>query len=121
LPRREKSLARLTLRSTSPAQEALVSMSTASWSPPRLAPNAGRVVVQASRWAMQIQRTKTMASKQTNKQATGAAKSSQPVRHGLARRNVGELEASTRTQHPYNLTRDPGVCRRRAGGTAVPE
>src|SRR5882762_8607209 len=45
-----------------------------SWVATRLAPSAGLVVVQASRWAMRIQRTKTMASKQTRKQATSAAK-----------------------------------------------
>src|SRR5438105_8947443 len=40
-------------RSTSPAREALLSVSTAPpGSPPRLAPSAGLVVVQASRWAM---------------------------------------------------------------------
>ena len=69
-----KSLSRRTFRSTSPAQEALLSMSTApSWVAARLAPRAGLVVVQASRWAMRIQRTKTMASKQPRKQTkTGA-------------------------------------------------
>jgi hypothetical protein len=50
-------------------------MSTApSWVATRLAPRAGLVVVQASRWAMRIQRTKTMASKQPRKQAKSAAK-----------------------------------------------
>src|SRR5712671_6194246 len=43
-------------------------------SPPRLAPSAGLVVVQASRWAMLIQRTKTMASKQPRKQTKSGAK-----------------------------------------------
>src|SRR5438128_5927472 len=38
----------------------------------RLAPSAGLVVVQASRRVMQIQRTKTMASKQPRKQAKSA-------------------------------------------------
>src|SRR5437016_10172214 len=62
-------------RSTSPAREALLSVSTAPpGSPPRLAPSAGLVVVQASRWAMRIQRTKTMASKQPRKQTKSAAK-----------------------------------------------
>src|SRR5438094_6697810 len=60
-------------RSTSPAREALLSVSTAPpGSPPRLAPSAGLVVVQASRWAMRIQRTKTMASKQPRKQTKSA-------------------------------------------------
>src|SRR5438034_9342305 len=50
-------------------------MSTApSWVATRLAPRAGLVVVQASRWAMRIQRTKTMASKQPRKQAKGPTK-----------------------------------------------
>src|SRR3984893_13820306 len=40
----------------------------------RLAPSAGLVVVQASRRAMRIQRTKTMASKQPRKQAKSAEK-----------------------------------------------
>src|SRR6202011_4694894 len=53
----------------------LLSMSTApSWVAARLAPNAGLVVVQASRWAMRIQRTKTMASKQPRKQTKRGAK-----------------------------------------------
>ena len=68
-----KSLSRRTFRSTSPAPEALLSMSTApSWVATRLAPRAGLVVVQASRWAMRIQRTKTMASKQPRKQTKSA-------------------------------------------------
>ena len=46
LPRSEKSLSGLTLRSTSRPKEALLSTSTASsWSPPRPAPSAGLVVV----------------------------------------------------------------------------
>jgi hypothetical protein len=50
-------------------------MSTApSWVATRLAPNAGLVVVQASRRAMRIQRTNTMASKQPRKQTKSAAK-----------------------------------------------
>src|SRR6266446_161422 len=50
-------------------------MSTApSWVATRLAPRAGLVVVQASRWAMRIQRTKTMASKQPRKQTKSGAK-----------------------------------------------
>jgi len=62
-------------RSTSPARQALLSMSTApSWVATRLAPRAGLVVVQASRWAMRIQRTKTMASKQPRKQTKSGAK-----------------------------------------------
>src|ERR1700737_3406060 len=62
-------------RSTSPAREALLSVSTAPpGSPPRLAPSAGLGVVQASRWAMRIQRTKTMASKQPRKQTKSGAK-----------------------------------------------
>src|SRR6201993_2380530 len=62
-------------RSTSPAREALLGVSTAPpVSPPRLAPSAGLGVVQASRWAMPIQRTKTMASKQPRKQTKSGAK-----------------------------------------------
>jgi hypothetical protein len=71
----EKTLSAHNFRSTSPARQALLSMSTApSWVATRLAPRAGLVVVQASRWAMRIQRTKTMASKQPRKQAKSAAK-----------------------------------------------
>src|ERR1700757_4223553 len=74
-PGSRKSLSRHTFRSTSPAREALVSMSTApSWVAARLAPSAGLVVVQASRWAMRIQRMKTMASKQPRKQTKSGAK-----------------------------------------------
>src|SRR6266446_3084039 len=60
-------------RSTSPAREALLSVDGPSWVAARLAPSAGLVVVQASRWAMRIQRTKTMASKQPRKHAKSAA------------------------------------------------
>src|SRR6267378_525424 len=75
LPGSRKSLSSHTFRSTSPAREALLSMSTApSWVATRLAPRAGLVVVQASRWAMRIQRTKTMASKQPRKQTKSGAK-----------------------------------------------
>src|SRR6267143_3320006 len=50
-------------------------MSTApSWVATRLAPSAGLAVVQASRRAMRIQRTKTMASKQPRKQTKSPAK-----------------------------------------------
>ena len=45
-----------------------------SWVATRLAPRAGLVVVQASRWAMPIQRTKTMASKQPRKQTKSGTK-----------------------------------------------
>src|SRR5439155_2784452 len=70
-----KSLSRRIFRSTSPAREALLSTSTAtSWVAIRLALRAGLLVVQASRWAMRIQRTKTMASKQPRKQTKSAAK-----------------------------------------------
>src|SRR6266481_2433773 len=61
-------------RSTSPAREALLSVDGPSWVAARLAPSAGLVVVQASRWAMRIQRTKTMASKQPRKQTRGGVK-----------------------------------------------
>src|SRR6266566_3634543 len=44
-----------------------------SWVATRLAPSAGLAVVQASRRAMRIQRTKTMAIKQPRKQAKTAA------------------------------------------------
>jgi Protein of unknown function (DUF3489) len=74
LPGSRKSLSRHTFRSTSPAREALLSVSTApSWVAARLAPNAGLVVVQASRRAVRIQRMMTMASKQPRKQAKSAA------------------------------------------------
>jgi len=61
-------------------------MSTApSWVATRLAPRAGLVVVQASRWAMRIQRTKTMASKQPRKQTKSGAKVDTGEMNKLAR------------------------------------
>src|SRR4029077_1960232 len=71
--------------------------------PPRLAPSAGLVVVQASRWAMRIQRTKTMASKQPRKQAKSGAK----VDTGEANKPARDRQRATR--------------RRRATGRAGPE
>src|SRR6266436_99430 len=80
-------------RSTSPAREALLSVSTAPpGSPPRLAPSAGLVVVQASRWAMRIQRTKTMASKQPRKQTRSGAK----VNTGEANKPARERQRAPR-------------------------
>jgi len=59
-----------------PARQALLSMSTAPPGlPPRLAPSAGLVVVQASRRAMRIQRTKAML-------ATASAHLADLRRHG---------------------------------------
>ena len=45
----------------------------------RLAPRAGLVVVQASRWAMRVQRTKTTASKQPRKQTKSRMKKPRTV------------------------------------------
>jgi hypothetical protein len=72
-------------------------MSTAaSWVAARLAPRAGLVVVQASRQARcRIQRIKTMASKQTNKQATGATKPEGQPRRRISRGR--SKSAATRT------------------------
>src|SRR5207302_700782 len=50
-----------------------IAVDGSSWVATRLAPRAGLVVVQASRRAMRIQRTKTMASKQPRKQAKSPA------------------------------------------------
>jgi hypothetical protein len=86
LPGSRKSLSRHTFHSTFPAREALLSVSTApSWVAACLAPNAGLVVVQASRWAMRIQRMKTMATKRPRKQAKSAEKS-----------NIGEANQPAR-------------------------
>jgi len=106
LPGSRKSLSHHTFRSTSPAREALLSMSTASWVAARLAPSAGLVVVQASRRAMRIQRMKTMASKQPRKQAKSAEKSgigeaNQPARgrqRTPRRRTLQARSKSTATQ-----------------------
>src|ERR1700730_5780550 len=107
LPGSRKSLSRHTFRSTSPAREALLSMSTApSWVAARLAPSAGLVVVQASRRAMRIQRMKTMATKQPRKQAKSAEKSdsgeaNQPARDRQRtprRRTLQARSKSTATQ-----------------------
>jgi uncharacterized protein DUF3489 len=88
-----KSLSRRTFRSTSPAREALLSMSAApSWVATRLAPRAGLVVVQASRWAMPIQRTKTMASRQPRKQTKSGAK----VDTGEANKPAGNRQRAPR-------------------------
>ena len=107
LPGSRKSLSRHTFRSTSPAREALLSMSTApSRVAAHLASNAGLVVVQASRRAMRIQRMKTMASKQPRKQAKSAEKSdigeaNQPARDRQRtprRRTLQARSKSTATQ-----------------------
>jgi hypothetical protein len=107
LPGSRKSLSCHTFRSTSAAPEALLSMSTApSWVAARLAPSAGLVVVQASRWAMRIQRMKTMASKQPRKQAKSGEKSdigaaNQPARgrpRTPRRRTLQARSKSTATQ-----------------------
>jgi hypothetical protein len=72
-----------------------------SWVATRLAPSAGLVVVQASRWAMRIQRTKTMASKQPRKQTKSAAKAdtgeaNKPARHRRApRRRVSQARSGS--------------------------
>ncbi len=107
LPGSRKSLSGHTFRSTSLAREALLSMSTVpSWVAARLAPSAGLVAVQASRWAMRIERTKTMASKQARKQAKSAEKSdigeaNQPARDRQRtprRRALQARSKSTATQ-----------------------
>src|SRR5467141_2329372 len=107
LPGSRKSLFGHTFRSTSLAREALLSMSTVpSWVAARLAPSAGLVAVQASRWAMRIERTKTMASKQARKQAKSAEKSdigeaNQPARDRQRtprRRALQARSKSTATQ-----------------------
>src|SRR5207247_5169901 len=104
----EKMLSSHNFRSTSWARQALLSMSTApSWVATSLAPSAGLVVVQASRWAMRIQRTKTMASKQPRKQTKSGAKvdtgeANKPARdrQRAPRRRVSKAQsgpAATRT------------------------
>src|SRR6266446_5553767 len=107
LPGSRKSLSRHTFRSTSPAREALLSMSTApSWVATRLAPSAGLGVVQASRRAMRIQRMRTMATKQPRKRAKSAEKSdigeaNQPARDSQRtprRRTLQARSKSTATQ-----------------------
>jgi hypothetical protein len=73
-----------------------------SWVAPRLAPSAGLVVVQASRWAMPIQRTKTMASKQPRKHAkspatadTGEANKPARNRQRAPRRRVSQARSGS--------------------------
>jgi hypothetical protein len=73
-----------------------------AWVATRLAPSAGLGVVQASRWAMRIQRTKTMASKQPRKQAKSAAKADTgeankpaPDRQRTPRRRVSEARSKS--------------------------
>src|ERR1700730_10713278 len=76
------------------------------WVATRLAPSAGLVVVQASRRAMRIQRTKTMASKQPRKQAKSPAEvdpgeANTPARNrqrALRRRTPQARSKSTATQ-----------------------
>src|ERR1700730_12111255 len=106
LPGSRKSLSHHTFRSTSPAREALLSMSTAAWFAARLAPSAGLVVVQASRRAMRIQRMKTMASKQPRKQVKSdehsrLGEANQPARgrqRTPRRRTLQARSKSTATQ-----------------------
>src|SRR5947208_15540270 len=105
-------------RSTSPAREALLSVSTAPPGlPPRLAPNAGLVVVQASRWAMRIQRTKTMASKQPRKHAksapntddTGEANTPARDRQRAPRRRVSKPRSGSAATETSSAAAQAGV------------
>src|SRR5260370_12274638 len=74
-------------------------MSTASsWSPPSPGPErraCGGASIATG--AMRIQRTKTMASKQTNKQATNAAKTDNPGRKSerAPRRRVSQARSGS--------------------------
>src|SRR6266481_10065230 len=109
LPGSRKSLSRHTFRSTSPAREALLSMSTApSWVAARLAPSAGLVVVQASRRAMRTQRTKAMANKEPSKSAakadTGEANKPARNRQRTPRRPSQARSKSAVTQNSFATT-----------------
>jgi hypothetical protein len=92
-------------------------MSTApSWVATRLAPRAGLVVVQASRWAMRIQRTKTMASKQPRKQAKSAAKAetgeaNKPARNRerAPRRRVSQARSGSAPTETSSAAAQAGV------------
>jgi len=92
-------------------------MSTApSWVATRLAPRAGLVVVQASRWAMRIQRTKTMASKQPRKHAksapntddTGEANKPARNRQRAPRRRVSQARSGSAPTETSSAAQ-PGV------------
>jgi hypothetical protein len=92
-------------------------MSTApSWVATRLAPRAGLVVVQASRWAMRIQRTKTMASKQPCKQAKSASKAetgeaNKPARNRerAPRRRVSQARSGSAPTETSSAAAQAGV------------
>ena len=92
-------------------------MSTApSWIATRLAPHAGLVVVQASRWAMRIQRTKTMASKQPRKQAksgakvdTGEANKPARVRQRAPRQRVSKAQSGPAATPTSSAAAQAGV------------
>src|SRR5207253_10131022 len=81
-----------------------------------LAPSAGLVVVQASRWAMRIQRTKTMASKQPLKQAKSAAKAdtgeaNKPARNRqrAPRRRVSQARSGSTATETSSAAAQAGV------------
>jgi hypothetical protein len=88
VPAEEKSLSRLTLRSTSPAKEALLSTSTPFWvaAPPGSERRAcGGASIATG--AMRIQRKTTMTNRQTSKSAKNAVKvdsdeAKKPARRG---------------------------------------
>src|SRR5438552_15163308 len=92
-------------------------MSTApSWVATRLAPRAGLVVVQASRWAMRIQRTKTMASKQPRKQTktgakvdTGEANKPARDRQRAPRRRVSKVRSESAPTETNSAAAPAGV------------
>jgi Protein of unknown function (DUF3489) len=88
-------------------------MSTApSWVATRLAPRAGLVVVQASRWAMRIQRTKTMASKQTKSGAkvdTGEANKPARDRQRAPRRRVSKARSGSAATETSSAAAQAGV------------
>ena len=92
-------------------------MSTApSWVATRLAPRAGLVVVQASRWAMRIQRTKTMASKQPRKQTKSGAKvdtgeANKPARNRqrAPRRRVSQARSGSAPTETSSATAQAGM------------
>jgi hypothetical protein len=92
-------------------------MSTApSWVATRLAPRAGLVVVQASRWAMRIQRTKTMASKQPRKQTKSGAKvdtgeANKPARNRqrAPRRRVSQARSGSAPTETSSAAAQAGV------------
>jgi Protein of unknown function (DUF3489) len=78
----------------------------------RLAPRAGLVVVQASRWAMRIQRTKTMASKQTKSGAkvdTGEANKPARDRQRAPRRRVSKARSGSAATETSSAAAQAGV------------